>query len=198
MTINHQPNCIFFFLLNLQLRFWLIHACSFLNFVILFWVFPIWPAFFSSPLLWHRSLIYLAPVLFQRGIALVWQGDIWSCIHACSISVNLNYFKRHWSEIQKFEKTFAPFPFKELFWLYDEVWKSSKATLMSLTNEISKLEYKLWQALRGNISLQIIQKMVNVVKSNKRIMCHIKFIGKGKHMTNLVGLVDHKVFRKYS
>lgn len=35
--------------------------------------------------------------------------------------------------------------------------------------------------------------MVNVVKSNKRIMCHLKFIGKGKPRTDLVSLVDHKV-----
>lgn len=90
-------------------------------------------------------------------------------------------------------KNIFPIPFQRVIWLHGEAWKSTKATQKSLTNEISKTEYKLWQALRGKISLQIIQKMVNVVKSNKRIMCHVKFIGKGKPMANLVSLVDHKV-----
>lgn len=139
----------FIFPLNLHLRFWLVHPHSFMNFVILFQVFPIWPAFFSSPLLWHWSLIYLTPVLFQRCIALVWQGGIWSCIHTCLISVNVISFKRNWSKIQKFPKTFSPFHSRELFWLHGEDWKSTKDT--PLTNEISKLEYKLWQALRGKI-----------------------------------------------
>lgn len=164
-----------------------------MNFVILFQVFPIWPVFSSSPLLWHWCLIYLMPVLFQKGIALVCQGSIWSCVRACLVSITLNSFKWSWSKIQKFQKTFSPFHSKELFWLHGEIWKFTEVTQKSSTNEISKLKYKLWQALRGKIPLQIIQKTVNIVKSNKRIIWHPKFIGKGKPMTDLVGLVDHKL-----
>lgn len=59
-------------------------------------------------------------------------------------------------------------------------------------DEISKLKYKFLQGLRGKI-FQIIKKRVNAVKSNKRIMCQLKFIGKEKSVTDLVNLEDHKM-----
>lgn len=61
-----------------------------------------------------------------------------------------------------------------------------------LIDEISKLKYKFGQGLRGKI-LQIIQKRFNSVKPNKRITCHLKFIGKEKPAPDLVSLVDHKI-----
>lgn len=135
---------------------------------------------------------YLTLVLFQRVICIGMMDPVWSCIHMCPISVNLNSFKRNWSKIQKFEKTFAPFSSKELFWLHGEVWKPTKATQKPLMDEISKPKYKFLQGFRGKI-LQIIQKTVNAVKSNKIIMCLLKFIGKKEPVIDLVSLEVNKM-----
>lgn len=141
MTPNHQPNC-FLFPLNLHLGPWLIYPHStflheFCDFVAGF--FPL-ACLFGAPLLWHW-LFDTCAVSECHCIGMM--DHVWSCIHLCSISVNLNSFKRNWSKMQKFEKTFAPFHSKELFWLHGEVWKLIKATQQPLMDEISKLQIEI-------------------------------------------------------
>lgn len=59
-------------------------------------------------------------------------------------------------------------------------------------DEISKPKYKFLQGFRGKI-LQIIQKSVNAVKSNKIIICLLKFIGKKEPVIDLVSLEVNKM-----
>lgn len=192
MTINHQSYCIFSFLwIYISGLDWPIHIPS-ITLWFCFWFFFPLACLFRWPTSMALKPDYLPLVLFQILICIGMMDRVWSCIHMCPISVNLNSFKRNWSKIQEFEKTFATFCSKKLFWLHGEVWKPTKATHKPLMNEISKLKYRFLQGFRGKI-LQIIQKRVNAVKSSKRIMCQLKIIGKEKPVVDLVSLEDHKM-----
>lgn len=125
MTINHQPNCIFSFLsIYISGLDWSIHDPSW-NLWFCFRLFPSGLPFLV-PLFCGIEAWLFDTCAVSKSHSIGMMDHIWSCIHVCSISVNLNSFKRNWSKIRTFEKTIAPFSSKQLFWLHGEVFKPVK------------------------------------------------------------------------
>lgn len=110
---------------------------SFKNFVILFQAFPSGLPFLWCPISMALKPDYFTLLLFQSHCIGV-MHHVWSFIRVCSISVNLNSFKRSWSKIQKFEKT-SPFsskdemvkfenplkPHRSLWWMKSVNWNTN-------------------------------------------------------------------------